>query len=422
MRTYEELLTWTYDLQKFGIKLGLSSTSLLLERLDDPHQNLPIVHIGGTNGKGSVAAMLSKALTDSGYKVGLYTSPHLRRFEERFRVNDRIIDKARARDLMERVQEAVNFTEPPTFFEFTTAMAFQLFAEEKTDIAIMEVGMGGRLDATNVAQPKVTVITNISMEHKEYLGDTLLKIASEKAGILKPKTPLVSAARQPEVVDYFGVRCNELACPFYLSERDFSVSRSQNGLRYSGLNGGLEDLSLGLIGEHQQANAGMALCVMELLKSEGFSWNETALRGALAAPHWPGRFQIVGERPTIVLDGAHNPAAAEVLAKAVRDRFPSQKVVTLVGIMADKDIEAALAHFLGVADEAVLSRPAYARAAEPEVLARAVTRPDLPVIAITPLQKAIETACAKAGDDGVVVITGSLFTVGEAMEILGVEP
>ncbi len=169
--------------------------------------------------------MLSKALTDSGYRVGLYTSPHLVRFEERFRINDQIINRERARDLMERVREAMDFSEPPTYFEFTTAMAFQLFADEKTDIAIMEVGMGGRLDATNVSEPKVSVITNISMEHQEYLGDTLLKIAYEKAGIIKPKTPLVSAARQPEVIDSFSNRCVELASPFYLSDRDFRVSQ-----------------------------------------------------------------------------------------------------------------------------------------------------------------------------------------------------
>ena len=422
METYEQLLKWAYDLQKFGIKFGLSSTARLLDRLGNPERGLKFIHIGGTNGKGSVAAILSGALTKNGLKVGLYTSPHLVTFEERFKVNDAMIDRERARQLMALTKEAIDPKEPPTYFEFTTAMALLLFAQEKTDIAILEVGMGGRLDATNIVEPLVSVITNISLEHQEYLGNTLLEIAGEKAGIIKAGVPLVSAAAQPEVIDLFSSRCAQGESPFYLAGRDFRVEQAHGGLRYLGLVHTLERLQPGLQGDHQATNAAVALCVSELLDPLGFSWNEKSLREAIQSPRWPGRFQVLESSPTIILDGAHNPGAAETMVNTLKKRFPNKRIVLVLGIMADKDIPLMLKTFAPAADEVVLSRPGYARAADPQTLFAARPSSFPPAEIKVPLTEAIDLARAKAGSEGVVVITGSLFTVGEAMEILGVRP
>ncbi len=421
MESYDELLSWAYDLQKFGIKFGLSSTEWLLERLGNPHHGRKFIHIGGTNGKGSVAAVLSAVLTASGLRTGLYTSPHLIRFEERFRVNDRMIDRETTRELMARAREAVNEKEPPTFFEFTTAMALDLFARENTDFAIMEVGMGGRLDSTNIIRPLASIITTISLEHQQYLGDTLASIAGEKAGIIKSGVPLVSAVTQDEVVRIFADRCRELGSPFYLLGRDFSARETDGAFGYQGLHRSLTGLVPGLPGRHQADNAALALCALELLEPHGFSWDETIIRHGVESPRWPGRFQVVADNPVTVLDGAHNPGAARTLADTVKRCYPGKRVVMVVGMMADKDIRAALGIFFSAADEAILTRPAYTRAASPEVLAEEAGASSIPVETCPNLKEAIERGRAKAGRDGVLVITGSLFTVGETMEILGLE-
>ena len=422
MSSYEELLGWAYGLQKFGIKFGLSSTARLLKKLGNPHRSLKFAHIGGTNGKGSVAAVLSAALKNSGFRVGLYTSPHLVRFEERFKINDQIISQDRVKDLMMRVREAVDPAEPPTFFEFTTAMALTLFAEEHLDFAIVEVGMGGRLDATNLVEPCLTVLTNVSLEHQDYLGDTLLQIAEEKAGIIKKHTPLVSAARQSDVIDLFSKRCLELDSPFYLSGRDFQIEHNDRGLRYEGLGRILDGFENGLKGNHQEVNTGLALCSLEVLQDFGYSWDERAITNAIKAPHWPGRFQHVADDPITILDGAHNPQAAEALMQTVKSAFSGSRVVMVLGIMSDKDIPTLVATFLSGADEAILSRPSYIRAADPGLLVQSIHDSPVPFEVCVPLSLAIERAREKAGRDGVVIITGSLFTVGEAMEILGIEP
>jgi dihydrofolate synthase / folylpolyglutamate synthase len=421
METYSELLSWTYELQKFGIKFGLSSTSRLLKRLGNPHLQIKCVHIGGTNGKGSVTAMLSAILRLGGHRVGMYTSPHLVSFEERFQISGAKINQEQARKIMAEVKQAADPSEPPTFFEFTTAMAFLWFAQEQIDLAIMEVGMGGRLDATNVAQPIVSVITNISLEHQEHLGQTLIEIGREKAGIIKEKTPLVTAAVQPEVLDLFERTCQEKGSPLCLLGRDFAVDQDSNGIGYRGLSRRLDDLSIGLVGEHQKANAAEALCVMELLDRAGLPWNEMDLRQGLMNTRWPGRFQELPGLPLIILDGAHNPASAVTLVNTLKSRYKDKHVVMVLGIMKDKDIGSMLGIFLKGASEVIFSRPAYDRSADPEQLAEAASCYSLPKVAHVPLMEAIDLARCKAGQEGIVVVTGSLFTVGEAMEKLGIE-
>jgi dihydrofolate synthase/folylpolyglutamate synthase len=365
--------------------------------------------------------MLSAMLGMSGYRVGMYTSPHLVSFEERFKINDAKISREQSQRLMAEVRRAADPSEPPTFFEFTTAMAFSLFANKQTDLAIMEVGMGGRLDATNVAQPLVSVITNISLEHQEYLGGTLLQIGGEKAGIIKEGTPLVSAAVQPKIIDLFADTCLDKGSPFYLLGRDFSFDQRPEDLHYRGLFNRLDSLNLGLAGEHQKANAAVALCVMELLHKAGFSWNETAVRQGLVKTRWPGRFQELPGHPLVILDGAHNPAAAATLVDTLKSPYEGRRVVMVLGFMKDKDIDSMLEVFLEGASEVIFSRPAYERSADPGHLAELASKYPLPSAVCTPLLGAIDLARDKAGPAGIVVVTGSLFTVGEAMKELGLE-
>ena len=331
MESYDALLNWAYDLQKFGIKLGLSSTENLLRQLGDPHVGLPSIHVGGTNGKGSVSAMVQAVLDEAGYRVGFYSSPHLVDFEERFRIGAVNCSKERVRDLMARVKAVCHPKEPPTFFEFTTAMAFLYFREENTDLAIMEVGLGGRLDSTNVVNPLVTVITNISLEHQEYLGDTLEAIAYEKAGIIKRGVPVVSAAVQPEVIRLFEQTCSRVGTKLHLLGRDFSISPNGAGFGFHGFGLSMDGLVPALAGPVQQKNTALAVSVLQLLKSYGFQVDESEMRLGLGKVQWPGRFQRIASDPTVVVDGAHNVGALEALRDTLAAEFSNHAGDSRVG-------------------------------------------------------------------------------------------
>ncbi len=414
-------LSWVFDLQKFGVKFGLSSTLDLLARLGLSYQEGRYLHIAGTNGKGSVAAILSAVLTRAGYPAGLFTSPHLVSFQERLRLGDREISADRLLSLINRVRAVVDQGEPPTFFEFATALAFLYFLEEKADPIILETGMGGRLDATNIVQPVIAVITNISRDHQDYLGRGLLAIAAEKAGIIKEKTPLITYARQPSVLELFRRRCRELEAPLYLGGVDFRTRGASGGrFGYQGLNRVLAGLTLSLRGRHQYRNAAVALAVLELLEQRGWDIGETAIREGLANTRWPGRLEQVAQDRRILLDGAHNPAAALSLAQALKlIQKPSRgngRLFLVMGIMADKDVDAILARLLPLAHLVIFTQPRYFRAAATADLARRSQAYALEVIQVPRVSEAIRRAQALAGPRDRIVITGSLFTVGEAKE------
>jgi|YelNatPaOPRAMG01_1025707.scaffolds.fasta_scaffold00006_102 dihydrofolate synthase/folylpolyglutamate synthase len=407
---------WVFDLQKYGIKFGLSSTLSLLSRLEIPYEQGQYLHVAGTNGKGSVAAMLSAILTRAGYPVGLFTSPHLVRFEERFRLHDTDITAEGLLYLINRVREAIAEAEPPTFFEFAAAMAFLYFHEQEARPVILETGMGGRLDATNIVQPLVSVITNISMDHQYFLGNTLPAIAGEKAGIIKPGAPLVTHARQKRVLDLFRRRCRELNTPLYVGGIDFKTRALATGrFSYHGIKHTLTGLSVNLKGRHQYRNAAVALAVVELLRDQGFSVPEQAIREGLAQVRWPGRLERLPQDPRVILDGAHNPDAAQALAQALkRDRPPGRRFLVM-GIMADKDEEAILAALLPLAQTVIFTRPAYFRAAKTEDLARRAKPYNLEILQEPVVARAVQRARSLAGPQDQVVVTGSLYTVGEAL-------
>ena len=412
-----QALAWVFDLQKFGIKFGLSSTLDLLARLDLPYQQGRYLHIAGTNGKGSVAAMLSAVLTRAGYPVGLFTSPHLVSLQERFRLRDQEISGAGLLKLINQVRTAVSAAEPPTFFEFVTALALLYFLEEKADPIILETGMGGRLDATNIVQPLVAVITNITRDHEDHLGRGLLAIAGEKAGIIKAGAPLVTYATQKSVLDLFRRRCGELATPIYRGGLDFKTrGRGEMRFDYHGLAKELPKLALSLTGRHQYRNAALALAVLELLQQRGFTISEEAIREGLQNTRWPGRQEQVAQDRRILLDGAHNPAAALTLAQTLKQTRGSGRLIFVMGIMADKEVDLILGRLLPLGQMVIFTRPQYFRSAATADLARRAAPYHLEVFQVPRVAEAIQRAQALAGPDDRIVVTGSLFTVGEAKE------
>ena len=415
---YASCLQELFSLQKFGIKFGLSSTSALLERLGHPERGQAFVHIAGTNGKGSVASFLASILHFAGLKVGLYTSPHLVRFTERFQVNGQEVDRHQAVDLIRTVTSAFDDREPPTFFEAVTAMGLVHFARQKTDISILETGMGGRLDATNVINPLISIITSISMEHKEYLGSTLLDVAREKAGIIKPRIPVLTAVNQPKVIKLIEDTCHEQQAPLYRLGREVKARISGNRLFYRGLSTDLPGLDLGLPGRHQGRNAALALVASELLTQKGYTVSDAARREGVARTVWPGRMHLLSTQPKIMLDGAHNPAAIKALAQSLQGDPFFHKLILVIGIMADKAAKPMLRAILPLADRVFFTRPVYERAMDPNRLRDQAGTLAAGHHVVQTLPQALEQAKAVAGPEDLILVTGSLFTVGEALSHL----
>ena len=413
--SYEEAVAYLYSLQKYGIKFGLSKTSNLLKAFGNPHRGKTYLHVGGTNGKGSVGAMVESILMRADLKVGFYSSPHLVRFTERFRVGGQEISPERVAELVRDVREAVDPLEPPTFFEFTTAMALIHFAREQADISIMEVGMGGRLDATNVIRPRASVITNISLEHQAFLGRRLLQIAREKAGIIKRGVDVVTAVTQPPVVRLFEDVCEERGAPLHRLGKDIRIRIEDSTFKYYGLDQNLEHVEVGLLGRHQYRNAALALAAVEILRRKGFRVTDADMKEGLKTPHWPGRMHTVSRNPLLMLDGAHNPAAIKTLLRSVTRDIEYERLILVLGVMGDKDISKIVREIVPAADYVICTRPEYYRAAPPETLGKAAFRLWKGGEVCPRLTDALKRAKELAGPEDLILVTGSLFTVGEAM-------
>ena len=421
MTDYHNSIEYLYALQKHGIKFGLNRTESMLARLGDPHRGFRCIHLAGTNGKGSTAAMLSSILTRHGFRTGLYTSPHLVRFTERFRVDECEAVPERIADVFDKIRGSFNGAELPTFFEAVTAMAFLYFAEEKVDWAVVETGMGGRLDATNVIRPEVSVITNISFDHQEFLGHTLAAITREKAGVIKKGTAVVTGAGQPVVHGILKATCFRDDAPLYRLGKDFRVRRNGNGtFQYQGMRHRLPSLGVGLAGGHQYTNASLALAALEVLEKKGhITLDHQAVRDGLKHVHWPARLEVLQENPMVVLDGAHNPQGAESLRESLKQDFSYRRLHLVLGIMADKDIRGILRRLLPIAQTAIFTRPRYDRAANPENLRR-WARPFIQKYYVIPdVKSAIHQAMTLADPEDLICITGSLYFAGEVKEIFG---
>jgi dihydrofolate synthase/folylpolyglutamate synthase len=422
---YQETIEYLFGLQKYGVKLGLSNSVRLLELMGAPQHAFRSVHIAGTNGKGSTAAFITGMLQAAGHRVGLYTSPHLVSFTERMRINGVQISEAKVVELAQRVRERASFPVPgsgtavPTFFEVTTAMAFTWFAEQQVDLAVIETGMGGRLDATNVITPLLSVITNIDLEHTEFLGTTLELIAAEKAGIIKQGVPVVTGVVQPEVVAVLEREATGKQAPLYLLGKDFApesvVAGRTQVFDYRGHGNSYSALEIGMLGRYQVDNACLAMAAMEVLQEAGVAVDEAAMRRGLANTRWEGRLERVAERPDIFLDGAHNPASATQLAAAVRAMRPSyQRLVLIIGILGDKDRAGILSQLLPLADLVIVTKPNYSRAMDVEALATEVRQQHGTVETTGTVAAAIALARHRAAPDDLVLITGSLYVVGDA--------
>jgi dihydrofolate synthase / folylpolyglutamate synthase len=415
--TYSSAVAYLYRLQKHGIKLGLVTMTALMVRLGMPQTRYRTLHIAGTNGKGSTAAMAAAVLQAAGYRVGLYTSPHLVEFRERIRVNGEMIAESRVAQLTEQLQALCQPDLSPTFFEYTTAMAFQYFADSGVDVAVLEVGLGGRFDATNVVMPMACAVTTISLDHQEYLGTTCSSIAFEKAGILKPRVPVVLGRIEDDAWRTIEQAARERQAPVFRLNEDFRTEGEEpQQFSYRGLGMQYDGLTCVLEGRHQLDNAACALALLGAAAPKGIAVTAEAVRAGLRAVNWAGRLEVVDRRPTILLDGAHNPAAATALADSLTrsDRsHPSRPVVLVLGMMRDKDHRGFVEPLRDLVDEVVLTQADLPRAATAQEL-RASLEGLLPHPHLVPaISDAMALARQLATPDGLVCVTGSLMLVGE---------
>jgi len=426
MRLYDEAIEYLFSLQHHGIKLGLTNTGSLLSLLGNPQEAFRAVHIAGTNGKGSTAAFTASILAKAGYRVGLFTSPHLVSFTERIRVGGEPIAESEVialtnslRTLIEKRGGGIS----PTFFEFVTALGFLYFRSREVQWAVVETGMGGRLDATNVLSPDICVITRVGMDHKEFLGGTLREIAGEKAGIIKKGVPVVTAANDREAASVIRDRCRELGAPLSVYGENFSASlRTVNagGSTFDYLSEApMRDLNVPLAGEFQVENASLSVRAMETLGDSRIS--EDIVREGLASVRWEGRCELVNWKYPMLFDGAHNPDAAMALGKSLQKLYLREfpRIIFVIGIMGDKDIEGLLRHLLPLASTTIFSPLRFARAANAEYLRQVADKLGYPAVAAGSMADALSIAQGAYRPGDLVVVTGSFYAVGAAKEEIG---
>lgn len=411
MTEYRRALEWLYALEAAkGMDFKLERVALALQRLGDPHRRFPSLHIGGTNGKGSVAAMLHAVLSAAGYRVGLYSSPHLVELTERIRVGAAEIERAEVVRLTAEIRAAATAHGIDlTFFEFLTAMAFLHFARSEVDVAVVEVGLGGRLDATNVVDPAVAVITTIGLDHMQWLGDTPAAIAAEKGGIIKSGRPLVLGRIEGEAAAVLRRLAAERGATLIAAGRDYRVECGR-GLAFDGLGWHLRDLVLGLRGQHQRDNAAAALAALAVVRDR-LPVSEQAIRHGLAAVRWPGRLDVVATAPLTILDGAHNLDGVTALAGALPPLLGRRPLHLLFAVMADKDWRPMVDHLAPLCTSTVVTEVLQPRSA-PAVTVAAAFRRYGPVAAEPDPVRAWQCIAARARADEAIMVTGSLFLVG----------
>jgi dihydrofolate synthase / folylpolyglutamate synthase len=393
---YKEALAWLYGTQRFGIKLGLENIQRLLRELDVPAKGQRIVHVAGTNGKGSVCAMIDAVCRAQGYRTGLFTSPHLVTYRERIQVDGEMIAEEKVAEGLTTIRKLISDWEPhPTFFEITTALGLIHFRECSCEVIALETGLGGRLDATNAVEPVVSVITPIGYDHQSWLGSSLEEIAGEKAGIIKPHIPLVSAVQEPAAERVLRARAAECEAPIHIVSEPHAT------------------VPLALAGAHQKQNASLAIAALQF---GGIAVQEEAVVQGLATVCWPARFQRWEER--IIIDGAHNPAGASVLAETWREQFGDERATIILAVLRDKDVAAIWRALAPIADFLLLPRIRSERALSPSALAETVfaITPKLPYSITASVADALDQARARPHP---ILLTGSLHFAGEALATLG---
>ncbi len=416
---YEQCLDTMYSLGRFGIVLGLSTMQNILKNLGNPQDNFKCIHLSGTNGKGSVASTLSTILTTAGYKTGLYTSPHLVTFNERFCINNEHVTDADVIEAFKAV-EAVNTGErSATFFEISTAMAFYLFNKKRVDFAIIETGMGGRLDATNIVKPILSIITNISVEHKAYLGNTISEIAGEKAGIIKSNTPVITGAKQNNALSVIEKKAGEESAPFYKFRNNFRVRRQheEGSFTYYGINSTWHNMKTNLTGRHQVDNAALALAACEIIiETNNANLSEEVIKKGLINTKWPGRLEVVSKTPLTIVDGAHNLVAIRKLTEYLKETFDGRGITLITGVLDDKSYNTMFKCILPICRRVILTEAKSERSISPDKLLPAAQKIIGDARVIKDIPEAIKYAEASSSDDEVLCISGSLYVVGEAKE------
>ncbi len=413
---YQESLDYLYGLQKFGIKLGLENIQALLGRLGNPQQDYRVLHVAGTNGKGSVSAALAEIFRQAGYRVGHYSSPHLHSFTERIQVDGRPISEAEVVALTERVRSQSGGI-PATFFEFTTALALIYFRCRRVDFAVLEVGMGGRLDATNAVSPELCLITPICLDHGEHLGANLAAIAAEKAGIIKPGVPVVISRQPAEVLEVLLERADQMQAPAVVFGRDYTVTATGETFSFSSAELNLAGLRPGLVGAHQQQNLSQALACCMVLRRGGEQIGEPALRDGVARVRWPGRLEWWQGRGEVLLDGAHNQGGALALADYLKT-LPAAGIRWVVGIKDDKCLADILGPVLPLVSRLYCTVPPVESAIAPEALAAQACLHDVASSIFADVCDALAAALNDRRPGEVVLVAGSLFLVGAARQWL----
>ncbi len=419
-REYSKTIDFLYSFERFGILLGLDNISSLLSALGDPQNRFKSVHIAGSNGKGSTSSFVDAIVSLSGYSTALYTSPHLNDFRERIKIRGRMISKE---DMIKATEKIRPLHDPSrtTFFEYTTAIAFDRIAAAKPDLAVIEVGLGGRLDATNTITPLVSVITDISREHEDYLGAGIKAVATEKAGVIKSGVPVITGASRKEARDVILSTARALNSRVLEFGRDFKgVRTALDSFDYISDEITFTGLRPAMTGAHQIKNASIAIRVAQELIAQGFKISEPAIREAVSKTQFPGRFELLRRNPDVVIDGAHTPEGMRLLKSAITKLYPSQRPLLLLGILKDKNVETLVHTIAPLARQVVCVAPHSDRSMEPEALAELVRAHGVPAQVADSIEKGFETLLAHAGKNDLIVAAGSLYMIGPVRRACGI--
>jgi len=422
---YEQAMDWLNGFQRFGIKLGLERIKILCERLGNPQKNYRVVHVGGTNGKGSVCRCLGSILTAAGYKTGVYLSPHLQRFTERFLINDEEISEEEIVDLVKKIKpiilEMQKQKETPTYFEIVTAMCFQHFKNEKVDFAVIEVGLGGRFDATNIVKPEVCVITNVSLEHQDRLGKTIGDIAFEKAGIIKNNIPVVTGAADTGLDVIKKIALEKKSEVITITDDDYKRTTGNLNGQIFLIHGKIKDYNVKtkMIGEFQGFNIGLAVMAVEQLQMNGLFLTDENIYDGVLNTSIPGRMEITSQDPFVLLDGAHNIEGIRVLVDAIKKDFICDRLILVLGSLSDKNIREMVEIIAPISDVIIVTRSSNPRACNSKKLKKIVLEvvPDKEVIIRDKILDAVNYAKSISKNEDLICVTGSLFTVAEAKNV-----
>lgn len=445
---YQEALDYLYGFVDYSLtrqlryspdKFNLDRMRSLMKLMGDPHLRYPVIHVAGTKGKGSTAAMIASVLREAGFMVGLYTSPHLQDYTERIQVNGQPISHEELVNQVEVLKPCLSQVEGITTFEITTAIGFQVFAAQKVDIGVIEVGLGGRLDATNVVDPLVSVITSLSFDHMNVLGDSITQIATEKGGIVKPGKPVVLARQWTEAREVIERICQERNAPlveidrdYFFSERSHSLtgqtfivwSKDEQDLINEFISSGgrndwnPEQYSIPLLGFHQIENAATAYAAIEIVRSKGFKITKRDISNGFRKVSWPARFEIVNEKPLIIVDSAHNQDSALKLRLAMDDYLNGKPIILLFGASEDKDVRGMFANLLPRVRMVVATRSEHPRAMEPDILVELAQQFGKQSIKTLSVEEGLKEAIQLAGKDAVVVVAGSIFIAAAVRGII----